>query len=97
MYYPITVSMVDQQSALINSSDFIAHVEGNITNFTSGKYIFTPTKNDTSVIVKYHELVVANTSLSYNPVAQNIAAAKVVKVSFTNCNDSVNITFNGSS
>jgi hypothetical protein len=54
---------------LINSSDFIATVDGNNTNVVSGEFIFTPTKNETNVSVVYHSLTVSITSLMYNPVA----------------------------
>ena len=43
----------------------------------------------------YNNLSIFNKSVSYSSLSQNLTAARVVRISFTNSSDIVNLSFNG--
>ena len=78
---------------VINSSDFVATVDSVNVPVVAGVFTFVPTKMTSDIVVTYHGLFMVNGSQFHTPSTQGLVAAKVVKVSFSGCTGSVDLTF----
>ena len=77
--------MLDSNSAQINRSGFEIEIEGvNSSCNSAGICPFTPTTNDSSLVVRFHALVVFNGTVHYTDTNVTVNSS-VIALDVGNC------------